>query len=145
MVGHAGGGTSGGSRVITSNTCTFCCSNCNLPVRTPAKLFCGAQPTWGQTLGWHIRIRALTGKAGVSRDFLWEWPISCREMREALVPSPRSGRIREDERRRDDNEEDNSRERSRARYGDRSGYRRWTKRAPSADVLLLRLQVQRET
>ena len=74
---------------------------------------------------------------------MWDWPPGCT----ANIGSPCAPSLGErdhDEQRRHCNEKHNSRKRSCVRHGRRSSYRRWANRVQRADVLLLRLQVQRE-
>ena len=74
-----------------------------------------------------------------------DWPLACigRIGSPCAVPENGTVLMKTDEGR-DENGEHNSGERSCVRHGRRNGHRRWTNRAPGADVLFLRLQVQRE-
>ena len=81
----------------------------------------------------------------MDRTSFRDWPLACIGSIGVPVPCPRNGTVlvKTDEGR-EENGEHNSCERSCVRYGRRDGYRRWPNRAQRADVLLLRLQVQRE-
>src|ERR1035437_493967 len=88
---------------------------------------------------------ARPGKSSHLESFSGTGHLLALEIRGSPCAVPENGPgTCECERRRDDNEEHNSCERSCVRHGRRNGYRRWTYRVQRADVLLLRLQVQRE-